>query len=66
VCDEALQRGAQCIFLEVAADNTVARALYAAQGFVQISRRLNYYRRPAGLIDALVLHRKTDRASAST
>ena len=66
VCEEALQRGAQCIFLEVGADNTAARALYAAQGFAQISRRLNYYRRTAGLVDALVLRRKTVRAAAST
>lgn len=53
--DEAPRRGAQRLFLEVAADNSAARALYAAQGFVQIGRRVNYYRRADGLADALVL-----------
>ena len=48
ICEEALRRGGHSVFLEVAADNAAARALYAARGFVQIGRRLNYYRRPAG------------------
>jgi [ribosomal protein S18]-alanine N-acetyltransferase len=54
VC-EARRRGARNLFLEVADDNTAARALYAAGGFVQIGRRTNYYRRVSGLVDALVL-----------
>ena len=52
---EARRRGAQTLFLEAAEDNAAARALYAAQGFVQIGRRTNYYRRASGLVDALVL-----------
>jgi [ribosomal protein S18]-alanine N-acetyltransferase len=52
---EAQRRGAQTLFLEAAEDNAAARALYAAQGFVQIGRRTNYYRRASGLVDALVL-----------
>jgi [ribosomal protein S18]-alanine N-acetyltransferase len=57
ICDEVVRRGGHSVFLEVAADNAAARALYAVGGFVQIGRRLNYYRRPGGLIDALVLRR---------
>jgi [ribosomal protein S18]-alanine N-acetyltransferase len=52
---EARRRGSRSLFLEVAADNNAARALYAAQGFRQIGRRANYYRRAAGPADALVL-----------
>jgi [ribosomal protein S18]-alanine N-acetyltransferase len=48
-------RGARTLFLEVAEDNIPARALYVAHGFVQIGRRANYYRRPSGHADALVL-----------
>ncbi len=58
ICDEARRRGGHSIFLEVAADNNAARALYAGHGFVQIGRRSNYYRRAAGPVDALVLRRK--------
>ncbi len=66
ICEEMLRRGGHSVFLEVAADNAAARALYAARGFVQIGRRLNYYRRPAGLADALVLRRAIARVSLST
>jgi ribosomal-protein-alanine N-acetyltransferase len=55
VADDARRRGARRLFLEVAGDNSAARALYAARGFVQIGRRANYYRRAGGLADALVL-----------
>lgn len=55
VADDARRRGARRLFLEVADDNRDARALYAAGGFVQIGRRTNYYRRPGGPADALVL-----------
>jgi [ribosomal protein S18]-alanine N-acetyltransferase len=52
---EARGQGLRALFLEVAQDNSAGRALYAAHGFVQIGRRANYYRRPSGLADALVL-----------
>jgi len=55
--DEAGRRGGHRVFLEVAADNTAARALYSANAFVQIARRSHYYRRPTGPVDALVLRR---------
>ena len=54
----AAARGAQSarIVLEVAADNEVARALYAAEGFTAVGRRPFYYRRPdAAAADALIL-----------
>ncbi len=53
--DEAGRRGGDRVFLEVAADNTPALALYSAAGFIQIARRSHYYRRLSGAVDALVL-----------
>jgi len=47
--------GVERLFLEVAAGNGAARALYAACGFAQVGRRKNYYARPDGPEDALVL-----------
>lgn len=51
-------RGCSELLLEVAADNAAARALYAAQGLVEIARRRGYY--SAGR-DALVLRRPLDQ-----
>lgn len=46
------------VVLEVAADNEMARSLYAAEGFTAIGRRPFYYRRPAAkAADALILAR---------
>ena len=50
--NEARQRGAKELFLEVRADNPGAQALYLSLGFEQIAQRPNYY--GAGL-DALVM-----------
>jgi ribosomal-protein-alanine N-acetyltransferase len=53
---EAGRRGARGMFLEVAADNHGARALYEAIGFQAAGRRRNYYRRAgAAPQDAIVL-----------
>lgn len=49
------RRGVESIFLEVRVSNTSAKALYASRGFVEISRRKNYYRTPVE--DALVMQR---------
>jgi ribosomal-protein-alanine N-acetyltransferase len=43
------------VFLEVAADNDAAIALYQAAGFQPVGRRRGYYARPAGAVDALML-----------
>ena len=48
----ARDAGAHSAFLEVAADNTAALALYAATGWTAAGRRRNYY---APGLDALVL-----------
>ena len=53
---------AQCsdVFLEVAADNSAAIALYHRSGFEQVGTRTNYYARPNHThVDALVLRRKS-------
>ncbi len=52
----AAQAGAVRLFLEVAEDNVVARALYERAGFAQIGRRKAYYAAAdGGRTDALVL-----------
>ena len=50
--------GACVIFLEVAEDNTAARALYAQAGYAQIGRRPGYYLpKDAAPVAALVLRK---------
>ncbi|HEX9345979.1 MAG TPA: ribosomal protein S18-alanine N-acetyltransferase [Gemmatimonadales bacterium] len=46
-------RGVRQVYLEVRESNGPARALYAAQGFKEVGRRTEYYRRPVE--DAIVL-----------
>lgn len=50
--DEARRRGAGRLFLEVRADNPVARALYDSLGFVEVGVRPRYYRHG---IDAIAM-----------
>jgi len=60
---QAAAAGAEEAFLEVAADNVGALALYRAEGFVEAGHRGGYYRRPGGeAVDALVLRRTLKRA----
>ncbi|MGB0695069.1 MAG: GNAT family N-acetyltransferase [Rhodospirillaceae bacterium] len=47
--------GRSSLLLEVAQDNGPAIALYRSEGFTQIGRRLRYYRRPEGTVDALMM-----------
>lgn len=55
---QARLRGAETAFLEVAADNAAAMALYVRSGFAESGRRRGYYRAPDGtLIDAVVMSR---------
>ena len=51
----ARARGAAAMFLEVAAGNAPALALYAREGFAEVGRRRRYYSDGA---DALVLKRE--------
>lgn len=51
--EEARLRGAREVFLEVRADNDVARALYRSLGFAEIGIRRQYYQ-PDG-VDAIVM-----------
>jgi ribosomal-protein-alanine N-acetyltransferase len=55
VVGQARRGGAQCLFLEVGADNAPARSFYSQAGFVEVGRRPDYYRRHTGFADALVL-----------
>ena len=45
------------LFLEVAADNAAAIALYERTGFARAGIRRGYYPRPGGAADALILKR---------
>ena len=56
---QARLRGAASAFLEVAEDNTPARALYAAQGFADVGRRPGYYARPDGSRIAAIAMQRT-------
>ncbi|SEN05331.1 ribosomal-protein-alanine N-acetyltransferase [Loktanella fryxellensis] len=61
----AARAGAASVFLEVAADNAAAIALYAAQDFASVGRRRAYYARTCGAaVDALVLRRAVADAAA--
>lgn len=60
----AAARGAEEIFLEVAADNAPARAVYAAMGYGCAGRRKDYYRAPDGTrISALCLRKPLQPAA---
>ncbi len=61
----AAAAGAASLFLEVAADNTAALALYRGCGFEPVGRRVAYYRRLNGpAMDALVLRKTLMTANA--
>ena len=51
----ARARGATRTLLDVAEDNTPARALYASAGFAQIARRAAYYTAPDGTRTAAIV-----------
>lgn len=51
-------RGARAVFLEVAADNAPARALYARAGFAEVGTRRGYYDLGDGNRDDAICLRK--------
>ncbi|MCA3554359.1 tRNA (adenosine(37)-N6)-threonylcarbamoyltransferase complex dimerization subunit type 1 TsaB [Aestuariivirga sp.] len=51
-------RGVRHLFLEVAASNLPAQALYTGSGFAEAGRRKGYYKRHGGFEDAIVLRRE--------
>lgn len=58
---EAAARGRDAVlsFLEVAADNPAALALYLKAGYRENTRRAGYYQRPGGQrVDALMMHKE--------
>lgn len=57
VLEAAAARGATRMFLDVAADNLAAIALYRSHGFAEIGRRKNYYRHGDHSVDALLMER---------
>ncbi|MBZ0128802.1 MAG: GNAT family N-acetyltransferase [Rhodobacteraceae bacterium] len=52
-------RGATEAFLEVAADNIAARALYSTSGFQQVATRSGYYTGPDGITVAAIVMRRS-------
>lgn len=59
--EQARLRHADTIFLDVRISNAVAINLYRSEGFVEVGRRKDYYRKkPGGREDALVLARALD------
>jgi ribosomal-protein-alanine N-acetyltransferase len=54
---EARRRDATTAFLEVAATNEAAVALYASCGFARTGRRRGYYHAPDGPVDAILMGR---------
>ncbi|WP_456386726.1 GNAT family N-acetyltransferase [Profundibacter sp.] len=55
---DARNRGAKDAFLEVARNNTAARALYGAAGYSESGRRAAYYTPPSGpKITAIVMRK---------
>lgn len=53
----ARAQGIMRMFLDVAADNAAALALYEKNGFRPIGKRKNYYPRARGAVDAIMLEK---------
>lgn len=56
--------GAARLFLEVAADNAAAIALYRSAGWGEIGRRPGYYARGQGAVDAVLMSKSRQASPA--
>jgi ribosomal-protein-alanine N-acetyltransferase len=56
LAQQARERGARELFLEVRVDNTPAQMLYQREGFAVLGRRRGYY--DNGRVDAVVMRRE--------
>jgi ribosomal-protein-alanine N-acetyltransferase len=63
---EAGRRASCSVVLDVAMNNTAARALYAASGFTVVGYRRNYYGRAGRSMDGLILRRPLATAPPET
>ena len=54
------EQDVKSVFLEVAADNVSALALYHRYGFAEFGRRPSYFRRSDGNCDAILMRRLSD------
>lgn len=64
---QSLASGAQDVFLEVASDNSPARALYRRAHYREVGRRQDYYSRKDGTFaDALVLRKALNAPQKGT
>ncbi|WP_203136266.1 ribosomal protein S18-alanine N-acetyltransferase [Microbacterium sp. JZ31] len=61
--EEASSRRVREVFLEVRADNPVAQALYASEGFTELGRRPRYYQPDD--VDAVVMRLDLDAWAAA-
>jgi ribosomal protein S18 acetylase RimI-like enzyme len=62
--DEAAERGAREVFLEVRADNPTAEGLYLSEGFQEIGRRAHYYQPDD--VDAIIMRVDLRRRPAAS
>ncbi|MEQ9111769.1 MAG: ribosomal protein S18-alanine N-acetyltransferase [Rhodospirillaceae bacterium] len=60
--DREQAQGSEGMHLEVAADNTAARALYEKAGFHISGKRKGYYARNGDAVDAILMYKSFNRA----
>jgi len=66
ISKQLAKAGAALLHLEVAADNAAAQTLYRGAGFEVVGRRPGYYRRPEGVVDAVLMRLNLVEADGRT